>query len=268
MTRRLAFAFGMGFVTTFWRGHLGFVWTVLLLVGTSIVLTRGVAFLGLALVPVLLGVSVWQSVGAWRYGERVLRDGALTRVYGVYAAAGVAVLSNVLVGIGAALPAPPVDLVVQGYAPKVSVEGPVARVSGEIDYQVLTELKAVEGVRVLVLDSTGGQVQAGRAIGLLATSEGWDTRVDAVCFSACTLAFVGGVKRELGPDAVLGFHGYRFVDPLQVQTVNKADVEDKDRAFLRAQGVTDQFVEQVFATSPQDLWQPTRAELVAAGVLK
>ena len=258
----------MGFITTFWRGQLGFVSTLVLLIAASLILARGAGFIGWLVLPLLAAMSIWQGVGAWRFGERVLRDGALSRVYGVYAAAGVAVLSNVLVAIGILLPAPPVDLVVKGYAPKVMVIGDVAQVSGEIDYQILTELRATKGIRLVVLDSPGGHVQAGRAIGLFLAANGVETRVDGVCFSACTLAFAGGAKRALGSQGVLGFHGYRFVDPLQVQTVSKAEVEDKDRAFLSAQGFDPDFVERVFATPPEELWQPTRAELLAAGVLK
>lgn len=268
MLAALAFGFGMGFVLAFWRGQLGFVWTVALLVGLSLLLARGAVWLEWPVLLALAVVSVWQSVGAWRFGERVLRDGALTRVYGVYAAAGVAVLSNILVAIGVVLPAPPVDLAVTGSAPKVVVEGGVARVSGAIDYQVLTELRATEGLRVVMLESDGGQVQAGRAIGLFIAAKGLETRVEGRCFSACTLAFAGGASRVLGAEGVLGFHGYRFEDPMQVQTVDKAAIEDKDRAFLEAQGIDAGFVEQVFATPPEELWTPSRAELHAAGVLR
>lgn len=206
-TAPLAFDFEMGFIAQFWRGHLGFVWTVLLLLGVSAGVSRGAVLMGAAVLPIAVVVSVWQSVGVVRFGERVLRDGALTRVYGVYAAMGVAVVSNAIVCIGVLLPAPPVDLTVRGFAQKVFVEGDVARVSGAIGYQVLTELKAANGVCVVVLNSEGGNVQAGRAIGLYVAAQGLDTQVDAQCFSACTLVFAGGVSRGWGRKACLAFMG-------------------------------------------------------------
>lgn len=258
----------MGFIAAFWRGQLGFVWTVILLIGVSAALVRGAGFLGVPAIFMLGAVSIWQCVGAVRFGERILRDGALTRVYGVYAAMGVAVLSNIFMGISILLPPPPEDLVVKGYASKVAVIGDAAYVSGEIDYQILTELEAAKDLRIVVLNSTGGHVQAGRAIGLFLAETGLNTRVDEVCFSACTLVFAGGVKRAVGPNGALGFHGYRFVDALQVQTVIITDIEQKDRAFLQAQGIDAAFVEQIFATSPETLWRPTKVELQAAGVLR
>ncbi len=258
----------MGLIATFWRGQCGFVLTVLLLIGVSFGLTYAARWVGWPILGVLVVVSIWQCVGAVRFAERVIQDGALSRVYGVYAAMGVALVSNALVGIGVLLPAPPVDLAVAGYEAKVSVVGDVAHVSGVIDYQILTELKAAGPVRRVVLNSEGGQVQAGRAIGLYLALIGADTHVDDLCFSACTLVFAGGASRSLGPDGVLGFHGYRFVDPLQVQTVDKGVIEEKDRAFFVARGIDAAFVERVFATAPEALWRPTRAELTDAGVLR
>lgn len=259
-------------ITAFWRGQLGFAWTVVLLVGLSMVLANRAAHIpGWAVWPfvaVLACLSVWQTVGAVRFGERLLRDGALSRVYGIYAAMGVALISNILVGIGILLPAPPVDLTVTGYVSKVSIDGAVAHVDGEIEYQILTELKAATQVREVWLNSTGGNVQAGRAIGLFAAEQGMITRVDDQCFSACTLVFAGGRLREMGANGVLGFHGYRFEGPLQVQTIDKADIEEKDRVFFEAQGFEAAFVKRIFATPPEDLWKPSRAELVAAGVLR
>ena len=80
--------------------------------------------------------------------------------------------------------------------------------------------------------------------------------------------FAGGVSRGCVPQGVLGFHGYRFDDPMRVQNVDKATIEDKDRAYLRSQGFDATFVEQIFATPPEDLWRPSRAKLIEAGVLR
>ena len=244
----------MELISKFWHGRLGFVWTILGLIGVSGALSYGAAWIGWPVILVLVAVSIWQGVGAVRFGERGLRDGAL--------------VSNFLVGVGVLLPAPPVDLAVKGYAAKVAVLDGVATVSGDIDYQILTELKTTHGVRLVVLQSAGGSVQAGRAIGLFVSANGIDTRVDGQCFSACTLVFAGGVQRALGPQGQLGFHGYRLDESMRVQTVSKDVIEDKDRAFLIAQGFDAVFVERVFATPSADLWTPTIAELTAAGVLR
>ncbi|MEJ6709079.1 MAG: hypothetical protein QNK92_09825 [Amylibacter sp.] len=202
----------MGIIIEFWYGRLGFVWSVLALIGVSAALSYGAVWIGWPVIVVLVVVSIWQRVGAVRFSERVLKEGALNRVYGAYAAMGVALVSNFLVGVGLVLPAPLVDLVVKGYAQKVSVFGDVVTVSGDIDYQILTELKATQNVRLVVLQSAGGSVQAGRAIGLFVSANGIDTRVDGQCFSACTLVFVGGVQRALGPQGSWGFTGIGWMN--------------------------------------------------------
>lgn len=68
------------------------------------------------------------------------------------------------------------------------------------------------GIRVIYLDSLGGEVAAGIAIGKLIRKAGLATAVDAArarCDSACTLIFAGGVKRHYigGADVFEGFSG-------------------------------------------------------------
>lgn len=68
------------------------------------------------------------------------------------------------------------------------------------------------GIRVIYLDSLGGEVVAGIAMGKLIRKAGLATAVDAGrarCDSACTLIFAGGVRRHYigGGDVYEGFSG-------------------------------------------------------------
>ena len=265
----------MAMLMRFWRGELGFLWVFFLVLGASFLMTalsNRVALWAVLPFVGLLGIlSLMQVIGAVRFSERVLKDGALSRVYGAYAAMSVAVIANVVCALGLLLPKPEVSLEVEGFAPKVILVGDVAEVSGAIDYQILTELKAaVESVdlRVVRLQSNGGNVIAGRSIGLFIGRQGLNTEVLGNCFSACTLAFVGGVKRHLGPEGALGFHGYRIDSTNRVQTVDWRGVIAKDRVYLAVQGVDSAFVDRIFETPPEALWQPDRARLEAAGILR
>ena len=257
-----------------WRGRSGFLRLLAMLLGVPFILSligNGVPrWAVFPVVGLIAFVSIWQIVCAIRYGERVMQDGALARVYGAYATMGMAVVLNGVFAIGVLLPQPEMSLKIEGQIPKVSVLGDIAVVTGEIDYRVLTELKvavADQGVRVVRLDSAGGNVIAGRSIGLFMTREGLEAEVLARCFSACTLAFMGGVRRRLGSDGVLGFHGYRFDSSNRVQTVDWREIVEKDRAYLAARGVDGRFIDRIFATPPEALWRPDRDALVGAGVL-
>lgn len=219
-------------------------------------------------VTIAVCISVVQVTGSVRTAEKILQDGGLSRVYGIYAAMGMAVVSNVILAINAMLPAPAIDLQSTASQSQVVVENGTAKVSGRIEFHVLTELKAAQNVRFVSLNSEGGSVQAGRAIGMLIAQSGWSTRVDEKCFSACTLAFAGGVKRQVIGDGMLGFHGYRFDDEMRVQTVNVAAIIEKDRAYLTAQGISKDFIDRIFQTKPNDLWRPSKEELLRSGVLR
>ena len=253
----------MAIARQFWRGELGFLWVLVLLIGASLILTiassRVPFWAAVPFVAVLALVSLVQIIGSVRFSERVMRDGALSRVYGAYATMGVAVLANGVCAIGLLLPQPEMSLEIDGFAPKVFVKSNVAEVVGEIDYQILTELKAAvvnADIQIVRLSSAGGNVIAGRSIGLFIAQNKLDTEVQEQCFSACTLAFAGGVKRVLGPNGVLGFHGYRVDDANRVQAVDWRGVIDKDRDYLAAQGVKSNFIDRIFETAPRDLWRP------------
>jgi hypothetical protein len=262
------------YIRDHWFGRLRTGWVVANLVGMSLVLGGMIGLLGARFSGVIFGVlavvTIWQVVGGVRFSERVLREGGVLRVWAVYGAILASLGLNGARALSVVLPQPDVYLEIEGYAPKVVVDGRKAFVAGEVDYQVMTELRAVvaQGEIVeVVLESTGGNVIAGRSIGLFLARQGLKTRVEGRCFSACTLIFVGGVVRVLGPEGRLGFHGYRFDSINRVQTVELVDVVEKDRAYLAGRGVSPDFVDRIFVTPPEVLWEPTRAELRGAGVV-
>lgn len=255
-----------------WHGKTSF----LTIISFLILVTVGFNFMGhsaLVEFPVALLLSIGlgsllQCLLAVRYCEQVIGEGEIPEVYGVYSILGIAVVSNVILAIGILLPPPEMDLEIEGYVQKVHVEGTTARVTGEITYQVLTELKAAGPVELVVFESDGGIVQAGRSIGIFIASMGWNTHTDGQCFSACTLAFAGGIARSLGPDGRLGFHSYQFDPNLRVRTLDPEVIIAKDRAYLLEMGISATFIERIFQTPAAELWQPDRGELEAAGVLR
>jgi hypothetical protein len=60
----------------------------------------------------------------------------------------------------------------------------------------------------VLLRSNGGNLVAGLRIGELIREKGLETAVsyDAVCASACALAWLGGVKRKMFASSLIGFH--------------------------------------------------------------
>jgi len=149
--------------------------------------------------------------------------------------------------------------------------GDVITIAGDIDYRILTELKPFlteeTPAKYISIRSTGGNVIAGRSIGLAIERAGLDTQVDQQCYSACTLVFAGGTHRTLPKGAMLGFHGYRFDTKMRVQTITSAEIQAKDRVYLARRGISVEFMDRIYSTSPEQIWIPTRTELLTGGVI-
>ncbi|MEZ5912021.1 MAG: hypothetical protein R3D84_07205 [Paracoccaceae bacterium] len=225
-----------------------------------------------ALLPLIAldaAILVWQSVGAWRALGREYGTGAQvlllwTAEAGVLA---IAALSTVLW----------LDLLAGGFyrtpAPPPAPE-PLTRdagailIDGPIDYALLARFDATPRDRAerVILDSSGGLIYAARALASRVETAGLATEVRHECLSACTLVFLAGRSRDLAPGARLGFHGYRLAS--DVPTLNTADEERRDHDWMAARGVTQEFLSRIADTSPDTMWFPDRAALVAGGVLE
>lgn len=61
-------------------------------------------------------------------------------------------------------------------------------------------------MKVILLDSIGGDVDTGWKMAEMIRARGVDTRVEKSCASACTYVFMGGVGRSATPDAKFQYH--------------------------------------------------------------
>jgi hypothetical protein len=149
------------------------------------------------------------------------------------------------------------------------VTGQTATLTGPIDFESYNALQrtlaANPHLETLAVDSPGGLIQAARGLALLIERAGLNTHVTGTCASACTLAFLAGQTRTADPGAQIGFHGYRLVSDIATLDIDTEQV--RDRAFLAARGIAPAFIARAYATPFDAMWFPTRAELLAAGIL-
>ena len=213
---------------------------------------------------------VWQVVGTYRSLQRHMDD---LPGFGAYVATLGGGLASVIMLIypyfthtygqpDALPPAPPRET-------GLTVEGTRATLSGPISYAMYNAFKAVlsgpEPISAVVLSSGGGHVYAARAIAQLVREHGLETRVNDTCASACILIFIAADTRYLANGARLGFHGYRLLEATPV--LNPQAEQAKDRARLLERGLAPEFVAKVFETTPEQMWFPSRSELIAARVI-
>ncbi len=124
-------------------------------------------------------------------------------------------------------------------------------------------LAAHPTVRTVRLESRGGRVAEGLALGRLLVDRDQGTLVTGECSSACVTAFVGGNRRLIGPAARIGLHsaGGDGVSAAHVVEANR-----RSDAFMVARGVDAHVLALGAATANDDIWFPTQAVLLASGL--
>jgi hypothetical protein len=229
----------------------------------------------------LLIVLPWQVVGAVRATDRLLQQsGNSGLILGSHI--GIAFCA-LLAGVGAFSafqpllnPAPEEPMHVtwereraSRYTLSVGPEGRRLFIAGRMELGLTKRLRAVldanPGVEAVILDSPGGLVAQGRAVGVAVAEYGLDTYVFGRCLSACTLAFAGGERRYLGPRARIGFHQYVYDGRNAHPFIDYEAVYARDRAFFESRGISPAFLDSAFEAPHSAIWYPGADRLIEAG---
>ncbi len=153
----------------------------------------------------------------------------------------------------------PLDVYADPALGRIVATGDITPHSAELFERVV---RANPQYPVVELESLGGLVRDAERIAALVQDRGLSTVSMQVCASACTLIFVAGKQRFLGPNARFGFHrsGYPGM-PLNTPP----SLEDQRHAqTLRGAGVAEDFIRRELATPHQSIWKPSHAEMFAA----
>ena len=161
------------------------------------------------------------------------------------------------------------DVALNQLSVRVSADGGTLYVEGSYglggEEAVRRALDQNPGIRTVVLAGPGGRISVGSELYDMFRKRKLATRVDDECASACTIAFLGGVDRSISPGGRLGFHRGSFPG------LSDNDMYESNRDFRRflldSAKLTPQFVDRVFATPPDDIWEPTPQELLASRVI-
>jgi len=120
-------------------------------------------------------------------------------------------------------------------------------------------------IREVVLEGPGGRVSVGLQLFRMLRERKLATRVDRGCASACTLAFLGGVRRTVSPSGRLGFHAASFPG------MGESDMQDANRDIrnflIYSARLTPEFARKVVETPANSIWVPTHEELLAGKVI-
>lgn len=155
------------------------------------------------------------------------------------------------------------------FAVSVSADKKVLLIQGALGDGITEQAQALldqqPRIKTVSLNSPGGRVREGRALGLLIKSRQLKTYTDRGCFSACTLAYAGGKERLLHPDAKLGFHQYS--NDYKSFGSNLKQAQEQDKRWFIDNGVSYQFTKNMFREESEEIWQPSRAEVMQSGLV-
>ena len=174
----------------------------------------------------------------------------------------------------------------------MTVAAPGYEFNGKLDEydgtEVMSYLFDHPEINTLRVTGPGGYGPAGRAISTYLVEHGINTEAFGECASACARIFLGGKSRILAPGGTLGFHRPWIVKEREKRLYEANRVEEKwedefdyvtmiyDVAmqdmlegikFMRSRDVDIGFILKIYSTSSYDMWEPSREELLEAGVL-
>ena len=270
-----------------WRGELPPLFTLLnsalplpLLVIVLIGLVRQidlgaqgqlVAGLLVLLMLSLVALVVWQVVGTWRCAVR-LRP-ALMNTYR-HALTAMVVL---MIGLCGWWLAPTFWSWVQiaaGFDPQgryqvaLNPANGALRVTGATGYgltgTVRRWLDKNPRTQLLQLELQGGRLAEAQRLRNLVRERKLVTFVEQQCSGSCTIAFVAGERRLLGPNAQLRFH--RYPDPRRPQR-SLASQQVAESSFFESRGVLLPVTLRMFDADPEQPWVPSQKLLVEARVV-
>ena len=174
----------------------------------------------------------------------------------------------------------------------MTVEEPGYDFDGGLDAydetEVISYLFDHPEIKTLRVTGPGGYGPAGRAISDYLIQHSINTEAFGECDSACARIFLGGKSRLLEPGATLGFHRPWIVKESEKRFYEANRIKEKweeefdyvpwiydvaigdvveSITFLRSRGVEMDFILKIYSTSSYDMWEPSREELLEAGVL-
>ena len=174
----------------------------------------------------------------------------------------------------------------------MTIEEPGYEFTGEVEAYDATKIKNYlfdnPNIDTLRVSGPGGYGPAGRDISAYLVQHHIKTEAFGECSSACARIFLGGKTRILAQGATLGFHRpwinketeKRFFDANRTENnwneefdyvpwIYDVAIEDvvEGITFLRSRGVDMDFILKIYSTSSYDMWEPSRQELITAGVV-
>lgn len=281
---------GRSYVMRHWRGELslpisyfvnGFLASIVAMAVTYAVgsvlsehYSPWTGFLGLSAIwGIIIALTVWQTVGIWRSATRHPSRGGrpfwataakFMVIVGLIQTASV-LSNNAVPQIRESFRIVSGDPSVGAFHVRILNAGREVEFSGGIAFGATRELErildAASEVQTVHLNSRGGRIGEAEKMHDLIRRRHLDTYTANECLSACTIAYLGGVKRYLNRRGRLGFHAGSFPG------VPAGDMRSENQhiaAEVASWGVDRRFADKAYLSPAGGMWFPTHRELLRA----
>ena len=123
-------------------------------------------------------------------------------------------------------------------------------------------------IHQLRLDSIGGDVDNGMQLhDFLAGRPDITVEADGLCASACTLVFLGGEQRIVGPKTRLGFHQFRSILDTRESIESVETKQETYKQLMSKRGASPDFIRLAFAKQGNQAYFPDIDELFANDII-
>lgn len=162
--------------------------------------------------------------------------------------------------------------------PLIYAEGPIVEGTASRFTAFLSDNDVPSGAAV-ILNSPGGSVSEALALGSIIRQHNFETSVSsgvpkvgqrpAACFSACTLAFLGGTRRYVAPDALFGVHQLSTTAKLSPEEALKQAQNSIGQitAYVALMGAKAEFVYQLTRATPDQINVLNQQQLLQLNVV-
>lgn len=220
-------------------------------------------------------VTIWQVVGIWRSANNYSKQSKRIwgRVAQVFTVLGVLGFASTITTTAI----PQIKefwLIASGNDPLGQFQLRVLRDATELEFsghigfgateKVEEYLTSHPAIKLIHLNSPGGRVESARKLASLIEARGLSTYTSKECLSACIISYAAGAERLIEKNARLGFHQYTFPGLDQSDFYSEYVV---DRRYLLSRGIGSGFIDRIFDTPPDEMWEPSHEELLQANFI-
>lgn len=218
----------------------------------------------------LLAAMLWLGIGVFRSVDHQAKVAPnryrSSAVKAMTAVAGLAVLA-VFVGRGVPEIRNSANVISETLAPRYQLrllaDNTELELAGPMDFGLtdatLALLAENPKVTTLYVNSPGGRSTEADSLAGVVLKKNLNTYVSTLCASECATVFAAGKTRWLSRAAVVA------LNQPDGEAANLAAMTARARAFLESRGIAVQFIDRGLASSREQAWRPSHAELFNAG---